>query len=56
MKKVESDGKCPMTGHQCTCIPRTTGHWCCWSIPRTEMEAYRATLEIEQSDDSDDKK
>lgn len=54
--KVGADGKCPMTGHPCTCIPRSLGHWCCWSTPRTDIEAYNATLGIEKRDDSDDKK
>ena len=41
---VGPDGKCPMTRHPCTCIPKSLGHWCAWSIPRTPEEAYRATM------------
>ena len=32
-RKVGPDGKCVLTGHPCTCIPKSLGHWCCWSFP-----------------------
>lgn len=38
MSKVGPDGKCVLTGHPCTCLPKTGGHWCCWSIPKEEVE------------------
>lgn len=37
-ERVGPDGKCVLTGHPCTCIPKTLGHWCCWSIPKEQNE------------------
>jgi hypothetical protein len=53
--EVKSDGKCPMTGHPCTCTVRSLGHWCVWSAPRMPDEAYRATLGLKKPDDLDEK-
>lgn len=39
--KVGPDGKCVMTGHPCTCIPKTLGHWCCWSIPADKLATLK---------------
>ena len=36
-RRVGEDGRCVLTGYPCTCIPRTGGHWCCWSIPSEEL-------------------
>ena len=41
-RKVGPDGKCVMTGHPCKCVPKMAGHWCCWSIPKEEVEARAA--------------
>lgn len=37
-RKVGPDGKCVLTGHPCNCIPKSLGHWCCWSIPSEPTE------------------
>ncbi len=52
--EVGEDGLCPLTKQPCKCIPRSLGHWCCWSVPRTPMEAYRATMRLPPPEESTD--
>jgi len=44
--KVKEDGLCPLTQQPCQCTMRSPGHWCGCSVPRTPMQAYRATMQL----------